>query len=130
MMSVFLEGNGLMLSKIAERLSKRDNKQTNVKQEASNQTMATGLTENIQTITELLDSPIDLIQKSFKIGSTHHLCAIFCIDGLVDKNIINDQLLKNVLLNSLKLPDSADEIITLLQMEVLSIDGVLEVNTM
>jgi spore germination protein len=119
-----------MISKMAKRLSKREKKNKRNHQENANITMSTEVAENLQSIKQLLDSPVDLITKTFRIGSIHHLCAIVCIDGLIDKNVINGQILKNVLLNDLQLPDRADEIVSLLQMEVLSIEGVIEVNTM
>src|SRR5690554_4394094 len=134
MMNVFLEGNGFMISKIAKRLSNRDQKQTAAKHGKSNIALAMGVAENIVSIKQLMDSPVDLITRTFKIGPNHHLCGIVCIDGLVDRVTINDQLLKNMLLSStddhIQLPDNADEVLTVLQMEVLSIDGIQEVDTM
>ncbi len=125
-----------MLSKIAKRLSNNRNRNTQSKsnQEQPILTMSTGVNDNIQCIQQLLGSPTDLISRTFHIGSKRHLCAIVCIAGLVDKNIINDQLLKNMLLNipesSIRLPDSAEELITLLQTDILSIHNISRINTM
>lgn len=125
-----------MLSKVQKRLSKRENKhaKSDRNQDKSIITISTGVTENIQNIQQLMDSPTDLITRTIKVGSTHHLFAIVCIDGLVDKNLINDQLLKNMLLSipeeSIQMPDFAEKMVSLLQTEILPINIITQVNTM
>ncbi len=125
-----------MLSKIAQILSKRQdsNDTSNANQEQTILTLSIGVNENIQSIQKLLDSPSDLITRTFNVGSTHHLCAIVCIAGLIDKNMINDQLLKNMLIHipdeHIQLPAAAGDIITALETEILSIHSIERVHTM
>lgn len=55
-----------------------------------------GVKENLDNIKQTLDSPSDLITREFTIHNTNHLCAVVYIDGLVDKGLINDKILKNI----------------------------------
>lgn len=60
------------------------------------------LDENLQKIKEILDNPDDLIVRKFTIGLTDHSCAVVYLDGLIDKLLINEQVIKNIQIESTK----------------------------
>jgi spore germination protein len=72
----------------------------------------------------LLDNPSDLIIRKFTIGNTHHRCAIVYLDGLADKTVINDQIMKNIQIESVEsekeLSDKAVHLVDQLYNQVLS----------
>jgi len=87
-------------------------------------TIYTDIHANLDNLKRILNAPSDFIQRIFTIGDSEKKCAIVCIDGLVDKDMINDQLIKNIQLGMQtarkEVPASSDEIIKKLKNEVLS----------
>ncbi len=83
------------------------------------------LQDNLDTIRTLLGNPHDLIVRSFFIGNTQHSCAVVCIDGLVNSQLLQEQILSNIQLMittaDKKVPTEPDEILSLLYEEVLSV---------
>lgn len=57
---------------------------------------------NVNTIHTLLSSPGDLITKEVDIGQSGRTCTIVNIDGLIDKNLIHDHLMKPLIGFNLK----------------------------
>jgi spore germination protein len=72
----------------------------------------------------MLDNPNDLIIREFTIGNTNHRCAIVYIDGLADKTVIDDQILKSIQIESVesekKLTDKDNHLVEQLYSKVLS----------
>lgn len=91
------------------------------------------LMENIEQIKKLLHSPNDLIIRIVNIGNSNHRCAIVCIDGLVDKDIVNTQILNNIQLGmaqaNKKIPANDKELLIELENEILSIGELKKVQT-
>ena len=58
--------------------------------------LLSNLDGNLQIMKDMLDNPSDLITRKFTIGSTNHCCAVVYLDGLIDKLLINDQVIKNI----------------------------------
>lgn len=56
----------------------------------------TSVQKNVDNIRKILHSPSDLIVRQFKLGNSNFPCALICIDGLVDSQLINDKILKNI----------------------------------
>ncbi|HWL25739.1 MAG TPA: spore germination protein, partial [Ureibacillus sp.] len=87
-------------------------------------TIYTDIHANLDNIKRILNAPSDFIQRTFTISDSEKKCAIVCIDGLVDKDMINDQLIKNIQLGmqtaKKEVPASSDEILKKLKNEVLS----------
>lgn len=94
----------------------------------------TNVKDNIENIKQMMHSPTDLITRVFTVGNTGHTCAIVCIDGLVDKDLVNGNILKNIQLEMSgahkQVPSSGEEILTKLENEVLSIHEVKKVHTL
>jgi len=56
----------------------------------------TSVQKNVENIKKILDSPSDLVVRQFTIGGSNHTCAVIYIDGLVDSNLVNGFILKNI----------------------------------
>lgn len=117
-----------ILKEIKQESTKNKQKQGNTSQISKN------VMENIGNIKQLLHSPNDLVTRVFKIGDSKHRCAIVCIDGLVDKDLINDQILNNIQLGmsqaNKEIPTNGKDIIIELENEVLSINEIKKVQTL
>lgn len=88
-------------------------------------TIYSSVQKNIQNIKTILHSPSDLSTRVFTIGQTNHPCAVICIDGLVDKKLVNDEIIKNIQLRTsqahLSMPSSVQALIEELIKQILSI---------
>ncbi|RKD21029.1 spore gernimation protein GerA [Ammoniphilus oxalaticus] len=84
----------------------------------------TSVQMNVENIKNLLQSPSDLVVREFTLGNTTHPCAVICIDGLVDMNLVNDKIIKNIQIgiSTANKPISffGDEVLTELERGVLS----------
>lgn len=87
--------------------------------------LANSLQENIDSIRQTLGNPQDLIIRQFAINNTSHHCAVVCIDGLVDSDLIHDKVIKHIqmLMSAAgkSVPAAAEEIVTILLDEVVSV---------
>lgn len=87
--------------------------------------LSSNLQENLDTIKTLLGNSHDLLTRSFFIGNTHHSCAVVCIDGLANSDMVHEQILANIQLMistaEKTVPDDPEEILSLLFEEVLSV---------
>lgn len=88
----------------------------------------------MDTIKALLGNPHDLIVRSFYIGNTHHSCAVICIDGLTNSNMVQEQILSNIQLMistaEKTVPTEPNEILSLLFEEVLSVIEIKQGSTL
>ncbi len=75
--------------------------------------------QNVENIRNIMNSPDDLITRVFTIANTNHSCAVICIDGLVDKDLINDKIIRNIQLqvSQLDRPLSSSPTIILRELE-------------
>lgn len=87
--------------------------------------LVSNLDENLHNIKSMLDNPDDLIAREFTIGNTDHRCAVVYLDGLADKMVINDQIMKNIQIESVEsekeLSDKAVHLVDQLYNKVLSV---------
>ncbi|QHT63756.1 spore germination protein [Paenibacillus lycopersici] len=81
--------------------------------------------DNADAIRTLLGNPSDLSVRSFAVGANKHPCILICVDGLVDKTMVNDQILKPMMLRfeDAETPEP-DELAAMLEQEVLSVTDV------
>lgn len=81
-----------------------------------------------------MKSPSDLVTRIFTIGNTEHSCAVVCIDGLVDKDLINDKIIKHIQISlaesQKEVPFSGGAIIKELENGVLAASEIKKVNTL
>ncbi|MEH7123782.1 spore germination protein [Bacillus sp. JJ1773] len=122
-----------MLRQLFNKPFKNQRKLTDHKQGDIPSTIYSNLQANLDSIKRLLNSPDDLIQRVFTLGNSEHKCAIVCIDGLVDKDIINNQIIKNIQLGipnaKEDIPSSGEDILKELKNGVISNDGLQTADT-
>lgn len=86
---------------------------------------------NLTNIQKMLHSPSDLIVRQVRLGKTDTICGIACIDGLVDKSVVNDTILQSLMLGVSEaakdetLPDHPDRLLDRVLSEVLPIQDIL-----
>lgn len=132
----FLEGMHVMFRFLKERFLQQMKHEVNQKKqnhESPNQIFPT-LMGNIEQIKRLLHSPNDLIIRIVTIGNSNHRCAIVYIDGLVDKDIVNTQILNNIQLGmaqaNKEIPANEKELLIELENEILSIGELKKVQSL
>ncbi|WP_174615813.1 spore germination protein [Virgibacillus ihumii] len=105
--------------------SRRSKKQQD-KQEDFTLDVYKDLDKNIYNLKVMLEEPNDLVIREFTAGHTDHKCALVFMDGLVDKNLINDNILKNlqVMAEWKELPSSNTKLFHDIKQELVSISDV------
>ncbi|WP_051621209.1 spore germination protein [Paenibacillus sp. UNC451MF] len=92
--------------------------------------LSVDLNVNINHIENILGFPSDLIIKEFKVGGSHS-CAIVCIDGLVNRDLISEQILKSMLIDlgesNKIIPVKGDEFVSFMRSELLPMHAMVEV---
>ncbi|WP_163970922.1 spore germination protein [Oceanobacillus halotolerans] len=91
-------------------------------------TILKSLDENIANLKRMLEDPNDLVIREFTIGDSEHTCAIAYIDGLVDKQLIHDNIIKNLQLRiqQKELPNNAEQLLDVIYQEIISVTGLKE----
>ena len=94
----------------------------------------TSVQKNIDNIKQIMNSPSDLVTRIFTIGNTKHSCAVVCIDGLIDKALINDKIIKAIQnelsMANKKIPSSGHTILLELENQVLATNELEKVETL
>lgn len=55
--------------------------------------------KNVENIKKILQNPNDLVIRKFTVGNSNHPCAVIGIDGLVDKVLVNEKIIKAIQLD-------------------------------
>lgn len=96
--------------------------------------LSASLKTNIDSIKQVLGSPQDLISREFKINNSEHPCAVVCIDGLVNSDLLHDKVVKHIQLlmpaSGKQTPASGAELVPMLLDNVLSVIEVTTENKM
>ncbi|MDF2962522.1 MAG: spore germination protein, partial [Paenibacillus sp.] len=98
--------------------------------------LSASLEVNTQYIQSVLASPSDLLIRKITVGAGNHACATIGIDGLVDKDLVNQNVLKPMqiynwdFLNNLQTPAGGIQLLNQLIDEVLPINGIRRTNQM
>lgn len=82
------------------------------------------LVVNIDNIKNMLPDSNDLVIRKFTIRGTNYQAAIAYIDGLVDSQLVHENILKNMLVERKKLPANAPELFDVLREEIISITDI------
>ncbi|CAG7646383.1 Spore germination protein B1 [Paenibacillus allorhizosphaerae] len=89
---------------------------------------------NTTYIQQLLGSPSDLLIREFGAGPRNHRLVLVSIDGLADKNVLNDDVLGMVQsgdwLQQTSLSEDGEAVLNALHHHVLSVNGIDRVSTM
>ncbi|WP_404451296.1 spore germination protein [Virgibacillus necropolis] len=90
------------------------------------------LDKNLDNLKNMLDKPNDLVIREFTVRGTNHKCAVVFIDGLIDTNLVNNNILKNVqIVNERKqLPDDVTELLDEIHREIISICDLKKAKTL
>src|SRR5699024_2080033 len=80
------------------------------------------LEKNIENLKIMLGDPTDLVVRQFPIGGSEHRCAIAYIDGLVNEDLVQSHMMKNVQLiaNSKQLPDETTDLFEVIYDKIIS----------
>lgn len=54
------------------------------------------LNKNADNLKEMLDEPDDLVIREFTVGQQNYPCAIVYIDGLIDRNLVQNSMLESL----------------------------------
>lgn len=79
------------------------------------------LTTNIDNIKNMLPETEDLVIRKFTVRGTNYQGAIIYIDGLVDSQLVHENILKSMLVEHKNLPAKAPELFNVLCEEIISI---------
>lgn len=90
--------------------------------------------DNIENIKKMLGSPTDLLARVFTPTASGQACAILCIDGLVDKDVLNHDVIRNIQLGAseagIALPEDGGELLTVIENVILSSHELKRVRTL
>lgn len=84
------------------------------------------LDENLTNVKNMLEEPNDLVIREFVVRSTEHKCAIVYIDGLVDTEFVQENIMKNLqlLTERKQLPEADAELFEVVNREIISITDI------
>src|SRR5690625_5883496 len=87
--------------------TQRRKRKTNNPEENFSKILHKDLEKNIINLKNMLDEPNDLVIRKFMVGGTDYKCAIAYIDGLVNEDLVYNNIMKNVQLfaNQKQLPN-------------------------
>lgn len=90
------------------------------------------LDKNLDNLKKMLDEPNDLVIRKFIVRGTDHKCAVVYIDGLVDIEVIHDNIVKNIqIVNERKeLSKKAEELFEEIYWEMVSATQIEKANTL
>ncbi|MFD1038917.1 spore germination protein [Virgibacillus byunsanensis] len=84
------------------------------------------LDDNLDNLRKMLDNPNDLIIREFTLGSTNHRCAIAYIAGLIDKELVHNNIMKNMQLKvqDKELPTDTTKLLDDIYNEIISVTNI------
>lgn len=90
--------------------------------------LVNSLDENISIVKKVLDEPSDLVIREFVVGQKDHKCAIVYIDGLVDKDLIQNSILENLynLADSQEVPEEALKLLDEIFNDIISVSNIVK----
>lgn len=80
----------------------------------SENTIDSRLQENVDHIRNIMNDSADLVTRTFTVHDTEHACAVVYIEGISDKRLINNHIIKNIQLK-MDQTDRSPTLKTLLQ---------------
>lgn len=96
--------------------------------------LSKSLQENMETVKTELGNPHDLLIRPMLIGNSSHTCAVIAIDGLVNSDMLHDQVLSHIQLMistaGKSVPVEPEAILNFLFEEVLSVSEISKIDTL
>ncbi|WP_121640533.1 spore germination protein [Virgibacillus sp. Bac330] len=116
---------------MGRRVIKRNNQNAQTDDNHFNTYLTSSLKENLDSIQKMLGNPVDLVVRNFYLAK--HACAIIYIDGLSNKQQIEENVLRE--LERLEQSDQTAELNTsnllaIIHEQLISISGIKNVDTM
>ncbi|PAV27823.1 spore germination protein [Virgibacillus profundi] len=110
---------------------KNQGKQKNNEQSTTTK-LESYLAANIQQLKQLLDQPGDLVIREFTVGEANITSAIVYIDGLIDRQLVQDSILGNLQDISVKRqsPEESTELFNEIYQTFISITSIEKGNTL
>ncbi|WP_249871710.1 spore germination protein [Oceanobacillus saliphilus] len=96
-------------------------------QAAAGKNITKNLDSNLEEIKKLLGNPSDLVTRELMIGGLETRAAIIYINGLTDKDLINDNILKTIQLN---MKQFESNVLEKIYQEVIAITDIKKSTTM
>lgn len=102
--------------------TQRRKRKTNNPEENFSKILHKDLEKNIINLKNMLDEPNDLVIRKFMVGGTDYKCAIAYIDGLVNEDLVYNNIMKNVQLfaNQKQLPNVKTELFDVIYKRIIS----------
>src|SRR5699024_9073631 len=108
---------------MVRRLIKHNKKKSEQNEETDfSVELVQALDKNIENLKGLLGDPNDLVIRSFTVRETDHKCAIAYIGGLVNEELIHNNIMKNVQLvtERKQLPNENEKLFDVIYREIIS----------
>lgn len=107
-------------------------KETNNNEENFSIKIFKNLDKNLDNLKKMLDEPNDLVIREFTIHDSKHKCAVAYIDGMVDSDLVHNNIMKSVqLITGRKpLPDAESKLFEEIYQEILSVTSIKEGTTL
>ncbi|ASN07026.1 spore germination protein [Virgibacillus necropolis] len=114
-----------------KRTRKQKSKKTETDEDFSIE-LVKELDKNLDNLKKMLEEPNDLVVREFTIRGSKHNCAVVYIDGLVNKELIDNTIIKSVqVVNERKeLPEEKTELFNELYQEIISVSDIKKGNTL
>lgn len=111
---------------------RKKQKSKNRNEEAFSIALVKKLDTNLDNLRKMLDKPIDLVIREFPVRGTEHKCAVVFIDGLIDMELVQNNIMKNLQLVKGKeqLPDEKIKFFEAIYCEIISITDIKKGNTL
>lgn len=120
------------LARKKKQVKQQETKKQQQSAEDASLQLGISLDDNLAKIKKILDEPIDLIIRQFVVRSTNMRCAIVYMDGLVNDDLIQSNIMKNVQMvtERKKLPTETRLLMDAIYQEIISATIVKKVKTL
>src|SRR5690625_1920357 len=90
------------------------------------------LEKNLTNLQNMLDNPSDLVTRQFNIPGVEHLCAVAYIGGLIDENLVREDIIKNIqsTIGQKQLPKQKSKLLDVIYNEIISVANVRKAHTL
>ena len=94
--------------------------------------LAQALDKNIENLQGMLGDPEDLVIRRFTVRGTEHKCAIAYIGGLVNEELLHNNIMKNVQLvtERKQIPEEKEELFDVIYREIISATDIEKEHTL
>ncbi|MFA1819512.1 spore germination protein [Virgibacillus oceani] len=104
-------------------LKKKQNQQA---EDAFSAELDQSLDENLDNLKKMLDEPDDLVVRELTLGEENHRYAIALIDGMVDNQLVNKNIVKNlqIISNQTQMPSDKNLLLEEIKNNIISVSEI------